>query len=390
MPAAIALKVDVSGASTQEMKTGKKKNIPDKSGAKGPAEKPLLNVKKSFNKLLEKEMVKIKKKGNGKIADKKISREKGKENADAAEQLAVSFNLKTGKTEKTDEKKELAVPEIKKTGNEKTIQASKITDNGIQSAASAEMLKAQFSKESVKITLNDKKDDTGKKAAAKKTEKDEKNEEKLQVLDLRAKEIKKEAMGDRQFTMSKSDSGETPGESRESSSDNISSKEVLMLRPGDNSQGTRADTPVKSLTAEQNTVFERLKAEGNSEIVKQTKIILKDESSGELKMLLKPEKLGYVRIRINLNDNNIVGRIIVDNNSIKEIFESNMENLIRNFRESGFNGASLEVSVGGGKNQGRQMESNERFFSEKIIEDVQQHNIVGINAMDNSLINLVV
>jgi hypothetical protein len=94
-------------------------------------------------------------------------------------------------------------------------------------------------------------------------------------------------------------------------------------------------------------LMKQLEESVNNKIVKQSSIILKNDNSGEIKLILKPEALGKVRIRLSLNDNRIAGQIIVENSAVKEIFEQNLQNLERAFKENGFDTAALNVSVGG-------------------------------------------
>ena len=94
-------------------------------------------------------------------------------------------------------------------------------------------------------------------------------------------------------------------------------------------------------------LMKQLEESINNKIVKQSGIILKNDNSGEIKLILKPEALGKVRIRLSLNDNRIAGQIVVENAAVKEIFEQNLQNLERAFKENGFDTAALNVSVGG-------------------------------------------
>jgi hypothetical protein len=82
------------------------------------------------------------------------------------------------------------------------------------------------------------------------------------------------------------------------------------------------------------------------EVVKQTGIILKGDNSGEIRLVLKPENLGSVRIRLALNESSLDGRIVVDNSSVKELVEAGLDNLKSALRQEGFQAANLEVSVG--------------------------------------------
>jgi flagellar hook-length control protein FliK len=81
------------------------------------------------------------------------------------------------------------------------------------------------------------------------------------------------------------------------------------------------------------------------EVVKQTGIILKNGGAGEIRLVLKPENLGSVRIRVSLTESSLEGRIVVDNNSVKELVESSLDNLKNALRLEGYQ-TNLEVSVG--------------------------------------------
>jgi flagellar hook-length control protein FliK len=92
--------------------------------------------------------------------------------------------------------------------------------------------------------------------------------------------------------------------------------------------------------------LERLREMAGSELTRAAGIVVRD-GGGEIKLLLKPESLGNVRIRMNLVDNAIEGRIIVDNPAVKHVFEGSLSSLMRALTAEGFQTASLQVSVGG-------------------------------------------
>ena len=81
------------------------------------------------------------------------------------------------------------------------------------------------------------------------------------------------------------------------------------------------------------------------EVVKQTGIILKNGGGGEIRLVLRPENLGSIRIRLALNESSLEGRIVVDNNSVKELVESSLDNLKNALRMEGYQ-TNLDVSVG--------------------------------------------
>lgn len=392
MPAGIALKVNHAEINTQVKGADKKA---DKNALKDSPEKVSDKKEKSvisdFKKMLDKKIEKNGKKDAKKEIKKEVNKtgEKAVEKNTAEKELKVSpeksaefksdFNPETDKQNsgEINNAAAFAPAEDKKTALKKDTDSSLVSS--VLNQRITDGIKKNSASEKNKINRSDENTE--------KTESSKKEEVKLQVLDLRSRESseKKESGSSFSFNGS-SEKNDLNTESSEQKNDSSQFKDGIFIK----ADAVKNETPVKSLTSQQTEVLNRLKSEGNNEIVKQTKIILNDSNSGELKMVLKPEKLGFVRIKLNLDDNNIVGRIIVDNNNIKEIFENNMESLLRSFRESGFGTASLEVSVGGGKGRKQDMDSNERFFSKKIIEEVDNHNIISRGITDDSLIDLVV
>lgn len=145
----------------------------------------------------------------------------------------------------------------------------------------------------------------------------------------------------------------------------------------------------------QNMLFDNLKENGNADIVKNARFILKDSGTGEIRLIMKPESLGYVRIMLTLEDNNIAGKIIVDNKSVKEVFENNMENLVRSFKENGFAEASLDVSVGigvGNKDNDKSNPFNEdrKILAKKEIEKVDSQRTIRYGMEEEMLVDMVI
>ena len=123
-------------------------------------------------------------------------------------------------------------------------------------------------------------------------------------------------------------------------------------QPDVSTRETRGQSSVPSTPT--SAALERLREMAGSELTRAAGIILRD-GGGELKLTLKPESLGSVRIRMNLVDNSIEGRIIVDNTAVKHVFEGSLDSLMRALTAEGFQTASLQVSVGGqGSESGRQ------------------------------------
>jgi flagellar hook-length control protein FliK len=112
---------------------------------------------------------------------------------------------------------------------------------------------------------------------------------------------------------------------------------------------------------------DRLREAWNGEIVQSARIVLKDGDAGTIRLRLRPESLGNVKIELNLSENNISGRILVESDEAKSAFERNMNELADAFRQGGFDSARLEVAVGGGSGgDSPRDESREPFYSERL------------------------
>jgi flagellar hook-length control protein FliK len=81
--------------------------------------------------------------------------------------------------------------------------------------------------------------------------------------------------------------------------------------------------------------------------VRHSTMVLRDDgATSEMRLVLKPESLGAVRIHLKMADNHIEGQIVVDNKNVRQLFESVLPSLEDGLRQQGFGSASLQVSVG--------------------------------------------
>ena len=156
------------------------------------------------------------------------------------------------------------------------------------------------------------------------------------------------------------DAGSGPGISPTAVSDKGSALSLLLRTAGGREGG--ADTlakPVPVASAAHATPVERLREMAGSELLRASTMVLRD-GGGEIRLVLKPESLGSVRIRMNVVDNSIDGKIIVDNATVKQVFDGNIDALKRALTAEGFQMGSLQVSVGGqgtdGSHQGQERE----------------------------------
>jgi flagellar hook-length control protein FliK len=185
--------------------------------------------------------------------------------------------------------------------------------------------------------------------------------EKVFVVDLRKPEAKEALKKDNSPVVEKIHEGEsaTSGRSPRSADDaelRVPVRSISFSK--DLPAGTRTEGP-------SNAVPEHFQETLRSEFVRRAGIIVRD-GGGELRLILKPESLGSVRINLNLSGNHIEGRIIVENNTVKEMFESQLTNLSQAFKEDGFESTALEVAVGGRQGRRSSKEPDPRLATRKF------------------------
>ena len=147
--------------------------------------------------------------------------------------------------------------------------------------------------------------------------------------------------------------------------------------------------PVSVSSAHSQTPLERLREMAGSELVRASSLVLKD-GGGEIRLVLKPESLGSVRIRMNIVDNAIEGRIIVDSSAVKHVFDGSVDALRRALTAEGFQMGSLQVSVGGqnAETGGRRQQDDSPAAVKRVAAGSFERNVPG--AEDVSLGDLFV
>jgi hypothetical protein len=128
----------------------------------------------------------------------------------------------------------------------------------------------------------------------------------------------------------------------------------------------RENRPMQSF---QSMLARELHENLNGDIVRHASVLLRDGGEGTIRLSLRPETLGSVKIRLEIAENKIMGRIIVESDEAFKAFEQELHSLEQSFRDSGFDGANLEMaffSEGGQEGQrGREGEADS-FFSGRL------------------------
>jgi hypothetical protein len=85
----------------------------------------------------------------------------------------------------------------------------------------------------------------------------------------------------------------------------------------------------------------------NTDIVRQAQVILRDRGEGVIRLSLRPENLGNVKVRLEMTENKITGHIVVESSEAFKAFERELPVLEKAFQDSGFSETSLDMSFAG-------------------------------------------
>lgn len=164
--------------------------------------------------------------------------------------------------------------------------------------------------------------------------------------------------------------------------------EGAAVRTGHTAQTVRAAADSPAQTAGHSAALLRqLREEANAEIVKNARIVLRDNDHGEIRLRLKPEHLGSVRIELYLEEDRIAGHIFVENETVRDAFEENLRYLQQAFAQEGLTAGELDVSVGNGNREDRQQPGQPHERSR--VRELERH-VAGAEISHEGYLNLIV
>ena len=120
----------------------------------------------------------------------------------------------------------------------------------------------------------------------------------------------------------------------------------------------------------QEMLAQELRTSMKGDIVRHASMVLKDGGEGLIRLNLKPESLGTVRIKLEMADNKVTGHILVESDEALRAFEKEIHSLEQAFKDGGFHGASLEISVsadGRGSGNPQQDHMQQPFYSDRLV-----------------------
>jgi flagellar hook-length control protein FliK len=124
--------------------------------------------------------------------------------------------------------------------------------------------------------------------------------------------------------------------------------------------------PAESGKSFESMLAERLSGQLSADIIKQAAIVLRDGGEGTIRLSLKPETLGKVKIHLEMAENKISGHIFVESEEALRAFEQEIHTLEQAFRDSGFSEASLDTALGSGDRRREEGDDTQPFFSSRL------------------------
>jgi flagellar hook-length control protein FliK len=121
--------------------------------------------------------------------------------------------------------------------------------------------------------------------------------------------------------------------------------ELRLPHNGQESSSAATSWEAKAGEAFEDMLARELHQNFNNDIVRHASVALRDNNEGTIRLALKPESLGNVKIRLEMAENRITGHIIVESEEALRAFEREISSLEQAFRDSGFAGANLEMSL---------------------------------------------
>jgi flagellar hook-length control protein FliK len=129
---------------------------------------------------------------------------------------------------------------------------------------------------------------------------------------------------------------------------------------GQNAAQTSWET--RSSSALENMLARELHQNFNGDIVRHASMALRDGGEGTIRIALRPESLGNVKIRLEMTDNRITGHIVVESEEALNAFKKEIASLEQSFRDSGFTDANLNLSLTADEWGAENQEHKDRSF----------------------------
>ena len=101
------------------------------------------------------------------------------------------------------------------------------------------------------------------------------------------------------------------------------------------------------------------------DLVKTGSIVLQNNGKGSINLILHPEQLGNVKIKLELSENQVSGKIVVASREAYDAFKESISAIKEAFSASGFETGGFELAWGGSGDGGNQNQQEGRQFAQE-------------------------
>ena len=121
------------------------------------------------------------------------------------------------------------------------------------------------------------------------------------------------------------------------------------------------------------------------QIVQKAQVMIGD-GMAEMKLELKPEQLGKLHLKLEMQGGMLAAKFVADSQQTKELIEANMSQLKQSFSDQGLNFGKIDVSVGGGERGDIENEENVPNMALATLEDLEDETDYEEGAYDPTMV----
>ncbi|MBQ4554872.1 MAG: flagellar hook-length control protein FliK [Spirochaetaceae bacterium] len=177
----------------------------------------------------------------------------------------------------------------------------------------------------------------------------EQNDGKISVIDMRTEQVAEQIANPEDSAVTKEGAKKSDFVKTVEYDSNGNATISLSLKGGNQVVDNGV---VQTSNQDFSSMLSREIASSANDLVKTGSIILKDNNAGTINLILNPEELGSVKIKLEISDNQITGKILVASKEAYDAFNQNL-NLLKNaFIDSGFSAGGFDLAFTGSNQQG--------------------------------------
>jgi len=186
----------------------------------------------------------------------------------------------------------------------------------------------------------------------------------MEVRDLRSAPENTAAQRVEQAQVASYAGAETVQAGLSDTSSNEITMELRIDQPRNINVAAAADSEARSGAMLQDLLARELRQHFNGDMVRHASIALRDEGASTIRLLLKPETLGNVKISLEMAENKVTGLIVVESEDALRAFKREILSLEQAFKDSGFGSVELNLSLAQeGRNTEEQNGDREQFLN---------------------------